>query len=141
MELEKITIIIATAIALVAGCMGTCWSITCEECLKIDKLDQAIQNQLEKYGDDLQDALNRGEISKVTILRKKVNDLRTKLIRLKRRGEGCSSACNPEQIKAAECQKLKLKIRDLEAKPGADIDRIDNLYMDLAKCNTELAQM
>lgn len=141
MELEKITRIVTLAMVFVAGSIGTSWSITCEQCLKIEKLEQSIQYQLETYGKDLQDALNRGEISKVTILRKKVNDLRTKLIRLKRQGQGCSSACKPEQIKAAECNRLKLMIRDLEKKPGADIDQIDKLYMDLAKCNTELAQM
>jgi hypothetical protein len=128
-------IVVSMAMAPGAG------AITCEECLEIDKQENLIQTKLNKLTRELKEAFNNSKFNKVTEIRGKVNELRKKLILYKRKGQDCSTACKPEQIKNAECHELKLKIRDMESQADHDTRKVDRLYRDLARCNNELARM
>lgn len=134
-------VVIGLVMALAPVLNDQCFGITCSECLEIDRQENLIQTELNKLTKDLKEAFNNSRFNKVTQIRGQVNGLRKKLLELKRRGQDCSTACRPEEIKSAECHNLKLKIRDLEASPDSDDATVDRLYRDLVRCNNELSHM
>lgn len=120
------------------------FSITCDECLNIEKEKKKMRKELSDSGEDLKEAFQRQEYVKVRGLRNRINELRKKLIDLRKTDVECRDACRPEEVKKSECQRLRREIVELETKEAQSEDQIkkvDELYAKLLKCNEEWRRM
>jgi hypothetical protein len=135
---------IAVLLGFTLSMPGFGFSITCDECLKIDKEKKVIALKLSKQREALSKAFKDKEFRKVTQIRIETNALRKKLMAVKSKGKGCEDACKPDVVKRSECRAIKVKIQKLESGGGTSpeaLAKVDKLYDDLAKCNNELSQI
>jgi hypothetical protein len=133
---------IATFFCLLANTVVL--GLSCEECLNIEKESQTITSELDQLSKELRTALESKEYKKAKELDKKIFDLKKKQIELRKHDTECEKACTPEALKRSECKKQKLRIKELESKAdqsGEDRKIIDQVYLDLLRCNQELRRL
>lgn len=134
--------VMAAAVTLLAA--GSAHSITCEECREIDKNVKAAQKELTEKAKELKNAFDKKEYSTVTQVRNRMNEIRLKLLELRKQTDNCRDACRPDVVKAAQCRKIKTEIAKLDTEGPQSADqkkRVDQFYRDLAACNRELRRI
>ena len=137
-----------TEIAIVMGLVVifplSVQAITCDRCLEIDKEKMQVRQELTENGKSLKEAFQRQEYAKVKTLRNRINSLRKKLIELRKTDMECRDACQPEEMKKGECEKIKREIvsMDIDGELSESrLKKIDKLYENLLKCNEEWRRM
>ncbi len=131
------------SLVLLLMSQGQLYAITCEECKEMEKTRTRIQQELSAYEKDLADAYEKKQFQKVRDLRAKMTDLRKQVLDTKAHDERCQRACRPDVVKQEQCTKIRNEIVKLEEAPESEQDtaKVDALYKDLLKCNTELKQI
>ena len=119
-------------------------AITCEECLQKDKNMQIVKEKLTKKTKELKEALDAKRFRKIRLLNKEILELKKEQLKLtKDRGE-CREACSPDVLKENQCNDLKVKIVEKEAKGSLskdEITKIDEMYRELQQCNRQLKRI
>ncbi|MEJ2717867.1 MAG: hypothetical protein P8182_12115 [Deltaproteobacteria bacterium] len=134
----------ATMVAISVMVVGLAHSLTCEECQKIEKDVKAAQKELSEKANELKAAFDNKQYATVTEVRNRMNELRLKLLELRKQTAPCRDACKPDVVKAAECRKIEVEIGKLDSEGSQSADRIkqvDDLYRDLARCHDELRRL
>lgn len=133
--------VISLALLLVSE--GQLYAITCEECKEMEKTRTRIQQELSAEEKDLANAYEKKEFQKVRDLRAKMTELRKQVLDTKAHDERCQHACRPDVVKQAQCSKIRNEIVKMEEASESEQDtaKVDALYKDLLRCNTELKQL
>ena len=129
------SIMIAVCIVV---CAGLAQAITCDECKEIDRKLSSLETQLARKETALKEASDKKRYSEVTEIHRQVVNLRREVVDLKKQNLGCKDACRPDVVKATECTRLRSQIMKMEEDAASPVDKIDELYRDLASCNKEL---
>jgi hypothetical protein len=130
-------------LACIVACAVPVQAITCDECQEIGNQKATIEQDLALKEQEIKSAFEQKKYHVVAEKNKQVTDLRRNLIDLQKKEAGCKEACKPELIKENECNRLRSEILKLEetATEQGDVEPLDKLYRELAKCHKDLAQM
>ncbi len=136
-------LLVAFGLALLVMAHGQLWAITCEECKDMDKKRVSVQQELSIKEKELNTAFEKKEFTKVRDIRTSMTDLRRQLLETKAHEEKCRYACRADVVQFAKCAKLREEIVKMEEAPESEQDtaKVDALYRDLLRCDTELKQL
>ncbi|MCA1961242.1 MAG: hypothetical protein LDL33_10635 [Desulfomonile sp.] len=138
----KTTLMVALSLLVILP--ASALAITCRECREIEKNRRAYSEELEQKSQELKAAFEKRAYDKVAQINVRLSELRKQLTELAKHQDECASACRPDTVKAEECRALKLEIQKLEsdeAPSAQQTKKIDDLYLDLLKCNQELRRL
>jgi hypothetical protein len=136
-------LLLAFGLALLVLSAGRLFAITCEECNEMDKKRANIQLELGIKEKELSTAFDKKEFTKVRDIRTTMTDLRKQLLDTKANEEKCKYACRADVVQQAKCAKLREEIVKVEEAPESEQDtaKVDALYKDLLRCDTEMKQL
>ena len=139
----SIRLLLAFGLTLLVMAPGKLCAITCEECKDMEKKRANVQQELSIKEKELNAAFEKKEFLKVREIRTSMTDLRKQLLDAKAHEEKCQYACRADVVQQAKCAKLREEIVKMEEAPESeqDIAKVDALYRDLLRCDTELKQL
>jgi len=105
---------------------------------------RAFSKEITDKSDELKSAFDKSQFTRVKELRARIDELRQKLLDLRKGAHECAEACKPDVVKREECQSLRLQIQKMESdSPDSEehLKQVDQLYKDLLECNKELKRL
>ncbi|MEW6351264.1 MAG: hypothetical protein AB1646_19585 [Thermodesulfobacteriota bacterium] len=125
------------------------FSMTCEECLELNRRKAALEKTLNDERNKQRQAQDMKNVQEVVEINKRIinvnKDINAVVREISDNRKECEAACKPDVVQKMKCRKLMERIDELESgapSPGEEqLTKIDGLYRDLQKCRKELKLM